>query len=410
MGLHNFEKNLRSSLEQRAQQGILKGEEKIIDTIIAATHQGSPRYTIEGYDKQHFLKMNSNSYLGLSFHHQVIQAEERAVTIYGTGPGSVRFIHGSFKPHTDLEKKLAQFHQFESAMLFSSAYLTMIGCIPALTDEKTTIISDELNHNCIINAIRLARPQNKLIYKHLDINDLEAKIQGCIGQTKKIILISDGIFSMRGVCAPVDILGELKMKYSDKFDEGILLILDDSHGVGVMGDTGRGSVQHCNGKGVDIIAGTLGKAFGVNGGYIVSTSYIIDYLRETATTYIYTNPITAAEAAAALAAVTIVDSKEGLELLSKIRSIAAYFQKGLLDSGYSIIKTQHPIVPLLIGDSKETKSLVSFFFKKGVLVTGITYPVVPRGDEEIRFQVSALHTTSDIDYVLQVLKDYKKCT
>ena len=186
------------------------------------------------------------------------------------------------------------------------------------------------------------------------------------------------------------------------------MIVDDSHGVGAFGKTGRGTEEYTNADGVDVLIGTLGKALGVNGGYVASTATIIKYLRETAPTYIYSNPITPSEASAAVKALEILDSKKGLELLEWLHKLTKRFEKGLVDLGYEIIESDHPVVPLMVRDTNKTTELVNYLTDKGILATGLNFPVVPKGDEEIRFQISAAHTESDIDYVLNVLKEYKQ--
>jgi glycine C-acetyltransferase len=396
------------ALDELRKKGTAKGKEMVITGVKPAEGANGPRYFIEGRENKEFLKMNANAYLGLSFRRDVIQAEEDAVKKFGAGPGAVRFINGTYKPHIELEEKLAKFHNKEAAMIFSSAYSAMMGIFAPLISKESIAISDELNHNCIINALRLSRPNVKEIYKHLDMKDLEEKIRNNIGQGKRVVIVTDGIFSMRGDYAPLDKISELAKKYDAEFEEGITLIVDDSHGVGAFGKTGRGTEEYTNSDGVDVLVGTLGKALGVNGGYVASTATIIKYLRETAPTYIYSNPITPSEASAAVKALEILDSKKGLELLEWLHKLTKRFEKGLVDLGYEIIESDHPVVPLMVRDTNKTTELVKYLTDKGILATGLNFPVVPKGDEEIRFQISAAHTESDIDYVLNVLKEYKQ--
>lgn len=407
MSANRLEKVLTESLEERRAKGALKGAEVVITGVKHPTGQKGYRYLLEGFGDKEFLKMNANAYLGMPLRPEIIAAEEEACQKYGAGPGAVRFINGTFKPHVELEKSLARFHSREAAMIFSSAYATMIGTFPPLISAETALLSDELNHNCIINAIRLSRPQVKEIYKHLDMADMEERIKKNIGVVKRVIIVTDGIFSMRGDHAPLDKIAEIARKYDDQFPEGTTVIVDDSHGVGAIGKTGRGVEEYTNAKGLDIIIGTLGKAFGVNGGYIVASAAIIDYLRETAATYIYSNPITPSEAAAAKKSLEILDSPEGLKLLEKLRELTRRFETGLVEMDFEIIASEHPVVPLMVRDTPRTAEMVKFLFDNGVLATGLNFPVVPRGDEEIRFQVSAAHTEYDVDYALGVLKEYR---
>ena len=258
-------------MEERRAKGTLKGAEVVITGVKQPVGEKGFRYFLEGFGDKEFLKMNANAYLGMPLRKEIIAAEEEACQKYGAGPGAVRFINGTFKPHVELEKTLARFHNREAAMIFSSAYATMIGTFPALISDATCLVSDELNHNCIINAIRLSRPQVKEIYKHLDMADMEERIKKNIGVTKRVVIVTDGIFSMRGDNAPLDKICEIAKKYDDKFPEGATIIVDDSHGIGAIGKTGRGVEEYTNAKGIDILIGTLGKAFGVNGGYITGS-------------------------------------------------------------------------------------------------------------------------------------------
>ena len=407
MPLRKIEKVLSNNLNALKERGSLKGEETVVTTIIEPKGDKGPRYLVEGYEDKEFLRMNSNSYLGISLRKEVIEAEEEAVRKFGVGPGAVRFISGTYKPHVELEKKLAQFHGKEAGMIFSAAYATVLGTITPLISADTIVISDELNHNSIINAIRLSRPKDKKIYSHNNMNELESRIKECIGNCKRVPIVTDGIFSMRGDHAPLPEIADLVEKYDTEFEEGIFTVMDDSHGVGAVGETGRGTTELTNDNRLDILISTLGKALGVNGGYLVSDKTIIDYLRETAPSYIYSNPITVSEASAALKTLEILDSDTGRKILGYLHEITAYFRKGLIDLGYETIDGEHPIVPLIVRDTSKTIDLVRYLKDKGILTTGIYYPIVPRGDEEIRFQICADHTRYDIDSVLNALREYR---
>jgi glycine C-acetyltransferase len=347
--------------------------------------------------------MNANSYLGLDTDPRVMAAEEDAVRRFGTGPGAVRFISGTFQPHVDLEQRLAAFHTRDACMVGSAAYATVMGVLPALLTDQTLVISDALNHNCIINAIRLARPASRAIYRHLDTTQLHALLAQHRGQVQRVVVVTDGVFSMRGDYAPLQEIVAICDRYQAAYEEGILTVVDDSHGVGALGTHGRGTEEQTGAR-ADILIATLGKALGVNGGYMVARQTVIDYCRETVPFYIYSNPITPAEAAAALQALAILDSAEGMALISTVRERAAALRAGLQALGYETLPGVHPIVPLLLRDTGRTHALVQQLFAHNILAAGLAYPVVPKGEEEIRFQVSATHTQRDIAYVLEVLK------
>jgi len=397
---------LNDSLAELEARGTRKGAEHVITGFKPATAGNGPRCYLKGYGKRAFLRMNSNSYLGFSSHPKVIEAEEKAARLFGAGPGAVRFISGTYASHIELEKRLARFHGRAAAMIYSAAYAAVMGVLPPLITDSTIVLSDALNHNSIINAMRLARPAKKIIYPHLDMHDLEVNIKECAGRCKRLLVVTDGIFSMRGDHAPLDEIAALCHQYEDRFGEGIITVVDDSHGVGAFGQTGRGVEEYTGGR-ADILVATLGKAFGVNGGYVVADKTLIDYLRETSPFYVYSNPITPSEAAAATKALELVEGGEGKKLLADLRRLTNRLRVGLTSQGYEIIAGDHPIVPLLVRDTKKTATLVRYLFDNNILVTGIKFPVVPKGDEEIRFQVAANHTEQDIDQVLNVLKGFR---
>ncbi|MFC1887435.1 aminotransferase class I/II-fold pyridoxal phosphate-dependent enzyme [Candidatus Cloacimonadota bacterium] len=406
MALKKLNAALGRNLDDLRSTGRDKGAELVIKEIKKPQGEFGARYILEGYGDQEFIKMNANSYLGMSMNKEVIEAEEEAAQKFGVGPGAVRFISGTHTPHIQLEKKLAEFHEREAAMIFSSAYVTSLGVIYPLTTKETVVISDELNHNCIIQAIRLSRPAAKMIYKHNNMAELEARLEEAVGMGKRCLVITDGIFSMRGDFAPLNELTEICAKFDDKFEEGVITIADDSHGVGAFGKTGRGTEEYTGGK-VDILIGTLGKAYGVNGGYLVASKTVIEYLRESAPMYIYSNPITCSEAAATLKVLEILDSEVGVKRLAHLAAMTKKFEDGLKALGFETIEGPHPVVPLMVRDTAETTKLVNYLTENGVLGTGLNFPVVPKGDEEIRFQVNADHTVADIDKVLEILKNYK---
>lgn len=404
----NFAGYLKSQVDDLVNTGTAKGKEQIVVEVEKPDGERGARFKLEGHGGKQFIRMNSNSYLGLQFRKRILAAEERGAEHFGVGPGAVRFISGTYKAHIDLEKKLAEFHRRGGCMLHSSAYTTVLGVVTTLATPETIVVSDELNHNCIINAMKLARPKGKKIFKHLDMDGLETQIKECVGQCENVIVITDGVFSMRGDYAPLDKICEITEKYNDKFPKDIVLVVDDSHGVGAYGATGHGTEEVTYAKGVDILVATLGKAFGVNGGYVVADERIIQFLREKNPFYIYTNPITPSEATAALESLSFLDSDDGLKQLERLAGLTKKFEQGLIDLGYETIPSPHPVVPLLVRDTERTTRLVNYLRDNGVLATGLNYPVVPKGDETIRFQVCADQTPYDIDCVLKVLEDFKK--
>lgn len=408
MGLQKLEKVLFEELSALNNEGRAKGKEDIIIKVIKPRGEKGPRFLIKGYGEKEFIKMNSNSYLGMSLEKEVIQAEEEASRNFGVGPGAVRFINGTYAPHRDLEKRLAAFHNREDAVIFSAAYATMIGVFVPLTTNETIIISDELNHNCIINAIRLSRPKDKKVYRHLDLGELESHIKESIGYARRVLIITDGIFSMRGDYAPLNRISDMIAKYKNEFPEDIVLIVDDSHGVGAFGKTGRGTEEITGSTPVDILVGTLGKAFGINGGYVATNKQVTRYFREKSATYIYSNPITVGEAAAAQKVIDILDSEAGIERLAHLSRLTKEFENGLKQLGFEIIESEHPIVPLMVRDTETTTNIVNYLKQNAILATGLNFPVVPEGDQCIRFQVNANHTEYDIKTVLSVLEGYKK--
>lgn len=365
----------------------------------------SPQAIIGG---KQYLVFNSNDYLGLRHHPDLIAADHAAVDQYGTGPGAVRFISGALKVHRDLEKKLAEFHGREDAMIFSSAFATNLAVLfsllkgqskDSLVEDNALVISDELNHRSIIDGIRIANlsKEQKAIFKHMDPDSLREVLQQHVGKWKRALVVTDGVFSMLGEYQDLKKIRAVIDEFDAHYELGVLLIVDDAHGVGAFGKTGRGT-EEVSGAAADILIGTMGKAFGSDGGYVTGPQVVIDYLRESAATYIYSNNIAPGTAAAALTAVSLMDSKKGKEILEKLHKNIVYFTKKMSALGYQFaVESNHPIQAVLIGDTQKTKELKAAFFEQGIVVTNINYPVVPPGRDEIRVQISAAHSTEDID-------------
>ena len=406
--LNKLTRALDAKLKLLEKEGRLKGKEKVIvDTVPSQDRFGRKIVMDDGGTLFNFA---SNSYLGISNDPRLTKAAHEADLKFGVGPGAVRFISGTQEPHVKLEKKLAEFYKKEAAMIFNSAYSANCGIIAPLVDKDTYIISDELNHNSIIMAIRLAGvPRDrKKIYAHSDMDELRKCIVESVGSGKRLIIVTDGVFSMRGDYALLHEMAYLAEEFDPKFEEGIITVVDDSHGIGAFGKTGRGTVEVTQEDKIDMITATLGKALGVDGGFVVSTEKVVEYLRETSPLYVYSNPISSGVASAALEALEILDSDEGLKLLKRLKDNTEYFRKGIDQIGFKTIEGIHPIVPILIGDPTKARQMVSHLYQRGIYVVALTYPVVPRSQDTIRVQIQASHTRHDLDYALNSFREAGK--
>jgi len=380
-----------------------KRNEKIIEGF---TNDPAPRAELGGKTYRIF---NSNDYLGLRFNSELRAGEEAASKKYGTGPGAVRFISGTLKVHRDLEKAVAKFHGREEAMVFSSAFATNMAVIfcmikgqsaDSLVSDNVLVISDELNHRSIIDGIRVSGlpKEQREIFKHMQAADLARVLEAHKGQHKRVVVVTDGVFSMLGEYQNLREIRKVIDQYDSVYEEGAVLIVDDAHGIGAFGATGRGCEEVSGGR-ADLLVGTFGKALGSDGGYVVGDKILIDYLRESAATYIYSNSISPGTAGAALAAVELIDKPAGKKLLKQSQENVKTFQKMMQKLGFKFAaESVHPIQPLLIGDTTKTKQLKEKLFTQGILVTNINYPVVPKGRDEIRVQISAAHTQKDLEY------------
>jgi glycine C-acetyltransferase len=386
-------------------EGRAKAPERVIVDYVPPEGALGPRYKLAGFDDQRFIRMNSNSYLSLSHHPDVIAAADHATHRFGTGPGAVRFIDGTCTAHVELEERIAAYMDRPAAKIFNSAYTANLGLALALQNKKTYWVGDALNHNCIIRAMRIANVprENKAIFRHNDMAHLAECVANIAEHIERVIVIFDGVFSMRGDHAPIAAINQALAPHRQRFREGLVTVVDDSHGIGAFGATGRGTEEVADAR-VDISVGTFGKAFGVNGGFVAASPEVVEMIRQKSDTYIYTNPLSAADCAAAMTAVDIADSQEGLQRLANVRSRIAQFRTGIADLGLETIPGVHPITPLMVRDTEKTREMVDGFTQGGILVVGLNYPVVPQGDQTIRFQINAAHTPSDIDEVLSVLE------
>lgn len=407
MSTHKLDISLEQELDVLKLEGRAKHPERIIERYIPPKGDYGPRYKLKGNDTK-FIRLNSNSYLSLSNHPDLMAAADKATREFGVGPGAVRFIDGTFVYHDQLEKRVAAFVNKPAAKIFNSAYTANCGLALSISNKKTHWIGDQLNHNSIIRAMRISNVpgENKGIFKHNDMEDLKRCLDEVRPGMERVIVIFDGIFSMRGDYAPINEINTIRKAYDSKFKDGVITVVDDSHGIGAYGDTGRGTSEFCNAA-ADIIIGTFGKAFGVNGGFICASKNIIESVRQKADTYIYTNPLSVADCAAAIKAIDICDSPQGRQLLQNLKKRTDQFRQGLEGLGKESIPGPHPVVPLLVRDTGKTHDFVNYLFDQGVLVVGLTFPVVPKGDETIRFQINACHTSADIDHVIELLHDFE---
>lgn len=409
MAKNNFLTLLKVEVNRIDKAGSSKRKEKIITGF---TKETPPRAIVEG--KKYFI-FNANDYLSLKYHPDLKNAEHLSSKLFGTGPGAVRFISGSLKVHRDLEKAVAKFHDRDDAIVYSSAFAANQGAIfpliapqvkTSLVQDKVLVISDELNHRSIIDAIRLANlpKDQRAVFKHLDLTDLEKIITTAVGKFDRVVILSDGVFSMLGELQNLKALNQLKTKYNKHFKNGIFTVVDDAHGVGALGKTGRG-VEESYGTKADVLIATFGKAFGSDGGYVTGSQTLIDYLREASATYIYSNSISPGTAGAALAAIKLMSTQKGQQILRILHKNIAFFKHEATRAGLPFAaQSQHPVQPILIGDTLKAKATVAKLFKLGFLTTAISYPVVPPGRDEIRVQINANHTEKVITQLVRALK------
>ena len=404
MSLELFNAGLTRDIAALKAEGRAKPPERVIVDYLPPQGARGPRYKLAGSDLE-FIRMNSNSYLSLTHHPAVVAAADAATHRFGVGPGAVRFIDGTFSHHVSLESRIAAFVGKPAAKIFNSAYTANLGLALAIQNKKTYWIGDALNHNCIIRAMRIANVprSNKAIYRHNDIDHLAELIAAVPEGIERVIVIFDGIFSMRGDHAPIDRINAVLAPHRERFAEGLITVVDDSHGIGAYGATGRGT-EEITGAKADVVVGTFGKAFGVNGGFVAASDAIVEAIRQKSDTYIYTNPLSVADCAAAEASVNVADSAEGLQRLQHLHARIAQFRSGIDALGLESIPGAHPVVPLMVRDTEKTTAMVDGFSRHGVLVVGLNFPVVPQGDQTIRFQVNADHTEADINDVLSALE------
>lgn len=345
------------------------------------------------------LNMCANNYLGFANHPDLKKAAQKAIEEFGVGPGAVRSIAGTLSLHEELEGKLAKFKKVEAAISLQSGFNSNLAVVPTIMAEGDVIISDELNHASIIDACRLSRA-TKTRYAHCNMAELEQQLNAAKSARRKLI-ITDGVFSMDGDIAPLPEIVEL----ADKYDA--IVMVDDAHGEGVLGDAGRGIADHfgLHGK-VDIEVGTLSKAFGVVGGYVAGKKAIVDYLRQRARPFLFSSAVTPPDVAACIAAVDILSKSS--ELVDRLWQNSKHLQGSLRKLGFDLGVTVTPITPVMIGDPKMAKEFSRILFEEGVFGMAISYPTVPQGKDRIRFMNSAAHSTKDLDFAIGVFEKVGK--
>lgn len=358
-----------------------------------------PWFKIDG---KRVLNFCSNNYLGLAQDKRLVAAVIRAVKKYGVGPGAVRPISGNLKLHMEAEAALVKFKGAEAAFLLQGGFIGNIVAIQTIMGKDDVVISDELNHASIIDAIRLAQIKNKFIYKHLDMADLEQKLKEALrlrsGQAHPLILVvTDGVFSMDGDIAPMDKIVNLAKKY------GAITMVDDAHGEGVLGE-GRGIAHHFNLHGqIDIEVGTLSKAFGVLGGVIAGKKELIEYYRQKGRPYLFSTGLTVADTAAVIEGVRILSRSKSL--VKKLWDNAKYLREGFIKLGFDTGHTQTPITPVMLGDENLAKTFSMKLFEHKVFATPIKYPMVPLGKARIRVMPSAGHSKKDLDFGIKMFEN-----
>ena len=349
---------------------------------------------------QWLLNFCANNYLGLADHPAMIAAAQQALDRWGFGMASVRFICGTAEIHKELEGRLAHFLGTEDAILYSSCFDANGGLFETLLGPEDAVISDELNHASIIDGVRLCKA-TRLRYANRDMSDLEAKLRESEGARHRLIA-TDGVFSMDGYVAPLDAIVELAERYR------ALVMVDDSHAVGFMGPTGGGTPELFGVQDrVDIVTGTLGKALGgASGGYTAAHKEIVEMLRQRSRPYLFSNSLAPSIAAAGIAMLDLLETSA--ELLQRLRENTAYFRSEMVARDFEIPESDHPIVPIMIGDAVEAAAMADRLLGEGIYVRAFSFPVVPRGKARIRTQMSAAHTRDDLDQAITAFEKVRR--
>lgn len=355
------------------------------------------RVTVAGGEPA--LNLCANNYLGLANHPAVVEAARQALTDWGYGLASVRFICGTQSLHKRLEARLSEFLGTEDTILYSSCFDANGGLFETLLDAEDAIISDELNHASIIDGIRLSKAQ-RFRYRNGDMADLEAKLEEAAPARHRLIA-TDGVFSMDGYFAKLDKICDLAEKYD------AMVMVDDSHAVGFIGENGRGTPELCGVEGrVDIVTGTLGKALGgASGGYTSGRKEIVELLRQRSRPYLFSNSVAPPIVAASLKVLALLTESGGLR--EQLRKNTRFFREGMTAAGFNILPGDHPIVPVMFGDAVVASRMAELLLTKGVYVVAFSYPVVPQGKARIRTQISAAHSRADLEFALEKFAEAK---
>jgi glycine C-acetyltransferase len=384
----NLLSTLSSELEQMRSGGTFKRE------LPLKGPQG-PVVEVEGFGE--VIMLTSNNYLGLADHPAIVEAAEKAERDYGYGLASVRFICGTQTIHRQLEERIAEFLGTEDTILYGSCWNANEGLFQTIALEQDAIVSDELNHASIIDGIRLAKAKKER-YKNRDLADLRRALEATKDARHRVVM-TDGVFSMEGSLAPLPEMIELAREY------GAFLVVDDSHGTGVLGKTGRGTPEELGvfGK-IDAYTSTLGKALGgSHGGFTTGPRVLVDYLRQKSRPYLFSNTLPPAVVMGSLAAIDLVDKDRSY--VERLHENTAYFRAQLTERGVPVREGIHPIVPILIGDTAKAISISQELLRRGVYVSGFGYPVVPQGQARLRCQISAAHTREHLDRAIAAIAD-----
>ena len=365
-------------------------DQHLYNNILTIESAIGPEVMVEG---KKVLNFCSNNYLGLANNPEMKKAAIEAIKKYGIGPAAVRTIAGTTVLHKELEVALAKFKKTEAVITFQSGFSANLAVIPALVGEGDLIFSDELNHASIIDGCRLSKAE-VIRYAHINPADLEEKLKAADPKVKKLV-ITDGVFSMDGDIAPLDKIYAVSSKY------GAMLMVDDAHGEGVLGESGRGIVDHFNLHGkVDVEVGTMSKAFGVVGGIVAGKTETIEWLSQRGRPFLFSSAMTIPDVAACIAAVKLLSKSS--DLVKKLWSNANYLRSGLKKAGFDTGSSVSPIIPLMLGDSKLAQDFSKELFAEGLFAKAIVYPTVAQGKARVRIMNSAGHTKEHLDKALKI--------